>query len=437
MYREDGMIVSKTLRAPTKALMVGLAAIVAGAAPARAQQLLFWSTQAQPVEETKKMREQVLAGFGKPVNYLAQDPGPYATRIEAELKAGKGSIALLGGLHGEFAAFTNGFIDLSDVLAKTGDAKVSEAFVKLGKFGGKEQKYIPWMQASYIMAANKQALQYLPAGADINKLTYAQLIEWGKKMREATGSPKIGFPGGPKGLMHRFFQGYLYPSYTNSAVTKFRSPEAEKMWSEFKTLWAEANPASSNYGFMQEPLLTGEVWVAWDHTARLADAFNQKPNDFVAFPAPAGPTGRGFMPVVAGLAIPKTSPNIDEAKSLVAYMLKPETQIATLKATSFFPVVDVKLPADMPAAVTMSGAAITAQSSSADAKPSTLPVGLGDLNGRYNKVFSDTFQRIVLRGENVRQVLDEHGRQVKAIIDEAKAPCWAPDPVGEGVCPVD
>ena len=55
---------------------------------------------------------------------------------------------------------------------------------------------------------------------------------------------------------------------------------------------------------MQEPLLTGEVWVAFDHVARLADAFNQKPDDFVAFPAPAGPAGRGFMPVVAGIGDP-------------------------------------------------------------------------------------------------------------------------------------
>jgi multiple sugar transport system substrate-binding protein len=430
---------TNTIRTST-ALWTALAVTTAALAstPARAQQaLLFWSTQAQPVEETKKMREQVLAGFGKPVNYLPQEQGPFATRIEAEAKAGKGSIAVLGGLHGELAAFADGLVDLSDVLAKTGEAKVSEAFVQLGKYGGKEQKYVPWMQASYIMAANKQALQYLPAGADVNKLTYAQLIEWGKKMREATGSPKIGFPAGPKGLMHRFFQGYLYPSYTNSAVSKFRSPEAEKMWTEFKALWAEATPASTNYGFMQEPLLSGEVWVAWDHTARLADALNQKPNDFVVFPAPAGPTGRGFMPVIAGIAVPKTSPNVEDAKALAAYMLKPETQVATLRATNFFPVMDVKLPEDMPASVKMSGAAITAQSSSADAKPSTLPVGLGDLNGRYNKVFSDTFQRIVLRGEPVRAVLDDHGKQIKAIVEEAKAPCWAPDPVGTGVCPVE
>ncbi len=52
-------------------------------------------------------------------------------------------------------------------------------------------------------------------------------------------------------------------------------------------------------------------------------------------------------------------------------------------------------------------------------------------------MFSDTFQRIVLRNVPIRAVLDDHGKQVKAIIEEAKAPCWAPDPVGTGVCPVE
>ena len=34
-----------------------------------------------------------------------------------------------------------------------------------------------------------------------------------------------------------------------------------------------------------------------------SNRFNERPNDFVAFPAPAGPTGRGFMPVIAGVAM--------------------------------------------------------------------------------------------------------------------------------------
>ncbi|MBP0650710.1 extracellular solute-binding protein, partial [Mycobacterium tuberculosis] len=86
-------------------------------------------------------------------------------------------------------------------------------------------------------------------------------------------------------------------------------------------------PASASYGFMQEPLLTGEVWVAWDHIARLKDALDQKPNDFVVFPVPAGPKGRAHMPVIAGLAVPKSSNAPDEAKALIAYMSKPATQV--------------------------------------------------------------------------------------------------------------
>ena len=212
-------------------------------------------------------------------------------------------------------------------------------------------QYIPWMQASYIMAANKEALQYLPDGADINALTYDQLIAWAANVHEATGEPKFGFPAGPKGLKHRFFQGYLYPSYTNGVVRTFASDEAVVAWEKFRELWAHTNPASTNFSFLQEQLLSGDAWIVFDHTSRLAQAFNERPDDFVAFPAPAGPTGRGFMPVLAGVAIPRTAPDMDAAKALVDYMLDPETQIATLRATNFFPVVDVDLPDDLPPSV--------------------------------------------------------------------------------------
>ncbi len=61
----------------------------------------------------------------------------------------------------------------------------------LGKFGTAEQKYLPWMQATYVMAANKKALQYLPDGADIEALTYDQLIAWCKAIAEATGGAEM------------------------------------------------------------------------------------------------------------------------------------------------------------------------------------------------------------------------------------------------------
>jgi multiple sugar transport system substrate-binding protein len=399
-------------------------------------QVLFWSTQAKPVEETQRMRDIVLAGFEGGVDYQPSDDGPWLTRVQAELQAGEGTIGLLGALHGSFASMPDDLVDLSGI--DLGGQTINAAYLELGTLGTAEQKYLPWMQATYIMAANKKALEFLPEGADVSALTYDQLVAWSKAVAEQTGSPKFGFPAGPEGLKHRFFQGFLLPSYAGSMVTKFRSAEAEAGWTMFQELWQYTNPASTGYAFMQQPLLTEEVWIAFDHVARLADAFNQKPDDFVAFPAPAGPAGRGFMPVVAGIGIPRTAPDMAASEALVAYMMKPETQIATLRATNFFPVLaDVALPEDMPASVKMSGPAITAMTGASDAVPALLPIGLGELGGKFNQIYTDTFERIILGGQDVRGVLDEQAEVLKGLIEEAQAPCWAPDPVSEGPCPVE
>lgn len=417
----------RTLAAATVAL-----SLLAGTANA---QVLFWSNQAVPVEETQKMREQVLKDFPGGVDFQPQEPGPFITRIQAETEAGSGAIGVVGGLYGDLTTFADSWVDLSDV--DLGGVNVSPAFMELGKLGTSEQKFLPWMQANYVMAANKQALQYLPEGADINNLTYDQVVAWAKNLAEQTGSPRFGFPAGPKGLKHRFFQGFLLPAYTGSEVTKFRSAEAEAAWGKFKELWQYTNPASTNYDFMQEPLLTGDVWLAFDHIARLSEAFNQKPDDFVAFPAPSGPKGRAFMPVLAGIAVPKSAPDIDKAKELVKYMMQPEQQVATLLATNFFPVTDAAMPAELPASAKALGPAIAAMTASADALPALLPIGLGDKGGQFNQVYIDTFERIVLANQDVRQVLDQQADTLRNLMNETGAPCWLPDAPSEGPCPVE
>src|SRR6056300_814342 len=397
-------------------------------------EVLFWSTQAKPAQETQAMREQVLASSPSKVTYQANDGGPWLTRLQAELQAGSGEIGVLGALHGDFAAMDPA--NLAD-LDSLGVSSASNTFNNLAKLGTDNMQYIPWMQASYIMAASKEALLYLPEGADIDALTYDQLIEWAGNIKAATGEAKFGFPAGPKGLKHRFFQGYLYPSYTDGVVRTFASDSAVTAWEKMRELWAVTNPASTNFSFLQEQLLSGDAWIAFDHTSRLAGAFNERPDDFIAFPAPAGPTGRGFMPVIAGVAVPRTAPDMDAAKALVQHMLKPETQIATLRATNFFPVVDVELPSDLPPAVQAAGGAVAKMSGSPDANPGLLPAGLGSLGGEFSQLYTETFERIVLGGEDIRSVLDEHKVRLQAIMNDSGAPCWAPDAASDGPCPVE
>jgi multiple sugar transport system substrate-binding protein len=318
----------------------------------------------------------------------------------------------------------------------SGTREFSASALELGKMGGANQRFIPLMTNTFQMVANKKALPYLPAGANINALTYVQLRDWGKAMKDATGEGKLGFPAGPKGLMHRYFQASFYPSHTGGIVRTFKNADAEKAWTDFRDLWAYVNPRSTSYGFMEEPLKTGEVWVAFDHTARMLPALNDKPADFVVFPAPSGIKGRGYMPVIVGMAIPKNAADKAAAERVIDHMTKPATQAIILKEIGFFPVVKSDL-SHLPPGVQMASQGMSAVYAAKDARASLLPVQLGAKNGEFNKIFIDTFTRIVLRKEDVKAVLGEQGKLMDALVKEIGAPCWAPDASsGTAVCSV-
>jgi multiple sugar transport system substrate-binding protein len=423
----------------TRAALLALATTISGSGIALAQSdTLFLSTQLRPVEEATLFRGMILNNAPQKVTYAVEEPAAFAVRVDAETKAGRRTVSLLGALHGEIQPLVGNSLDpVDDLVANARAAGIPENLLTLGKLGTDKQQYIPWMQATYVMAAKKEALQYLPAGADINALTYPQLREWAKNIQDKTGKRALGFPAGPKGLMARFFQGYLYPSYTGGVVSTFKSAEAEAMWAEFKALWAHVNPSSTNYDFMQEALLAGDVMIAFDHVARLKDALIAAPNAYVTFPAPSGPKGRGYMPVIAGLAIAKDAPNRPGAVATINHLLSANTQVRVAANLGFFPVVKADLPADLSGGIKLLVEGVAKTQGSKDALVSLLPVGLGAKGGEFSKVYMDTFQRIVLRNEDIKTALATQATALKAIMEETKAPCWAPDKVSTGPCPIN
>jgi multiple sugar transport system substrate-binding protein len=306
---------------------------------AQTGRLIFLSTQLRPIEEAQKVRNLILKGFPREVDYITEQPQQFPVRIKAEQQGGAHRIDVVGALHAELQPLVplGALVPLDDLSGKLIGRGIPDPLLALGKFGTAHQLYIPWMQASYIMVANKAALPYLPSGADINTLSYDQLAAWASTVQQKTGKRLLGFPAGPQGLMYRFFEGFLYPSYTGGVVVPFRSEAAEAMWTYFASLWKSVNPNSTSYNFMQEPLLSGDVWIGFDHVARVLDALRQKPDEFVAFPAPSGPKGRGYMPVLAGLAVVKGAPDMSGAMELIDYLTQPQTQIVTARSVGFFP----------------------------------------------------------------------------------------------------
>jgi len=179
------------------------------AAAADASGVQFFSTQFNVVEEQETFRA-ILTDGG--FDFTGMEEGPLLDLVTAGAQAGSGTIDLIGALHGTFPPLQrdDALVNLADLVEDlSGSRDFAPAFLSTGLLGTEDYLYyVPWMQATYIMAAHNDALEYLPDGADINALTWEQFGEWCKAINDGEGKPLCGMPHA--GLFHRFLQGYAW-----------------------------------------------------------------------------------------------------------------------------------------------------------------------------------------------------------------------------------
>jgi len=405
------------------------------ATPDPADTARFSSDQLRPVEEAAVVRDVLGEISNVAVTFDPLESGPLVTQVVAQQTAGRGDINVVGATYGGLQTIINdsngAFQDLSGLLSRLEtDREFSAALVEEGQVDG-VQVFIPWLQAVYTMAAHRDALEHLPAGADINDLTYDQFIQWGVNLREATGSNQIGLPAGDKGLLHRFIHGYIYPAYTGSVVTEFRSEAAVTMWEKFRELWDVVSPQSTTYSHMEEPLLSGEVMVAFDHTVRLDGAFKGPDgDDFIIFPAPRGPEGRWILPVPVGVAIPTTTPDLAASEVVIDWLTRPSSQSAFFEGAGWVPVTSGSTGGATGVSATVL-AGVSAQE--AVSEFGVFPRGVD--GGAFSAVYRDAFTRIVRNNEDIQTVLDEQRNTLNQLFVDGNAGCWAPDTTpASGVC---
>src|SRR5580693_678524 len=159
-------------------------------------------------------------------------------------------------------------------------------------------------------------------------------------------------------------------------------------------------------------------WRAFSHCAR-----RQRRSSRVAAPSnPRSPPPRGYTCREASLELSGTSP----------YRVGPRVRIPLPPAGSR---VRTRFPESWSTWPSVSGS-IEKMQSAKDALPTLLPIGLGQRGGEFDKVFMDTFQLVVLRGQKPRAVLDREAETLKRLMSETGAPCWQPDPPSTGACQV-
>lgn len=397
--------------------------------------IVFASTQLSPPAEQSFM-VSLLSEFyketGIDVSFIPYGYTDIANKLEAEIKAGRVTMSIVGGLATEIDYFASkGFLeDLGKFGALTGRTFVEAALKAVG-----DQKsvygittFVPWMTATFVIVINNEAFNYLPQGltADdvvkgTNKWTWDALLAWAKNIYEKVGERRVGLPAGAGGLLHRLLHGYLYVSYTGYQAKNFNSPEAVEMWTLLRELWKYCHPESTTWSAMADPLLRGDVWIAWDHTARIMSAVREKPNTFTVAPVPRGPAGRGYIVVLAGLAIPKNAPNQEEAWKLIEYLSRPQVQAKIAENVGFFPVVTEATPAITDPGVKKISEGVATQLGTVDRIVVFIPP-LGGKAGDFVAIYRGAFERIVLKGEDISVVISELEPGLKAIFAELKIP---------------
>ncbi len=393
----------------------------------------FASTQMTPAEERafliSKLQE-FTAKTGIKVELLNLSYTDILARISAEQKTGKVKVGLVADLQGGlYLLASKGFLqDLSDI-------KFPGRTLLLEKYAYANGKkiFVPWLQATYVMVVNKEAFKYLPKGLtkeDVikgtEKWTYDALLSWAENITKKTGRFAIGFPMAPGGLWHRFLHGYIYPSFTGAQAIKFDSVRALEMWEYLKKLMRYVHPASSTWDKMDEPLMRGEILIAWDHTARIKQAIVTMPDKFVVVPVPRGPMGRGYIIVLVGLAIPNNVPNKAEVEKLIDYLTSPEVQVAILENVGFFPIVKEAAGAIPEGALKILAEGVLNQSATKDGIVAFIP-NLGPKGGEFTNTYREAFRRIVVNGEDPVKVIKELGEKIRKLFVETGSTLPEPD----------
>lgn len=402
-----------------------LLAVLAVLVPVYAK-VTFGSTQMTPVAEREFLINQLTAfsrASGVPVELLNFEYADLLARLEAEQRAGRITLNLVADLQANLyvMAAKGLFMDLRDIRLP------GRTFVRAldrASFQGGQKVFIPWLQATFVFAVNKRAFDFLPSNLtreDVlkgtSKWTYDALLQWAKNMFERTKAPQLGFPLGPRSLWHRFLHGHIYPSYTGAQAAKFDSGEALSLWSYLRNLFQYVHPACTTWDNMDQPLLRNEVLIAWDHTARVRQAVVERPNDFVIVPVPRGPKGRGYILVLAGLAVPKGAPNFDMVVRTIDFLTSPEMQVAILQNVGFFPVVQEAANALPEGALRILAQGVVNQTSTEDGIVSMIP-GLGARGGEFNEIYRTAFTRIVFNNEPASRVLTEMASRLKKIFSD-------------------
>lgn len=346
-------------------------------------------------------------------------------RLSAQQATDHVTTDMILAFNGRFSWYTDeGWMEsLDSATADWTDRTILSAFDGQAIVDG-TRYFVPISADVYLTIANNKALDYLPAGADIDSLTYDQYADWAVAIAAGEGEGKVCMTGIPmKMWIYQFgtsalAYGLNAAGSAEPAFPNLNSESSAEAWA----IWAKIGAAD---GFIPtilavdnctEFLMREEAWLSVTHNARVGQVYASNETQFTVGPAPMGDYMIGSIAGAHGLGIVKGSANAEAAALLLEYMTRPDVQVKLNKGTGgFLPVVAeaIGFLGDDPTDEIIRKALIVLE----NANSSFLPVSDFQDWGAVKKLFDDVFVDMILDGDGTvdQALLDAKQAELDAL----------------------
>jgi len=277
-------------------------------------------------EEQQYVREEVLTAFEEETGIIVELEvvENIQDMMEAQKSSGEWVSDVVITHSGDMTKYiSNGYVQSLNSVLDGMDITVLPAFNESTSADG-ETYYIPISADVYLVIANNKALDYLPAGVDLNSITWEQYKDWAIAMAEGEGMPKTAMPAlAVKSMCYQM--GGIGLSYGGD-FADINSDAMVEAWGLVGEMIA-ANAiveTSFSYGDPVDLMKAEDAWLSFHHMGPVGQVYASAPAQFTIAPAPAGPEGNGSIAGAWGMGITAGTENVDAAQAFVEYMASPD-----------------------------------------------------------------------------------------------------------------
>jgi multiple sugar transport system substrate-binding protein len=200
--------------------------------------------------------------------------------------------------------------------------------------------FIPNSFDIYILAANVDALKYLPAGLTrqdvVNGITWEQYAQWAVNIAGGERIGKTMMPANNQGSQLLYpmagmtiANGGGFPDFTSAGFK--RALELIAAMSSGNAFY----PEQAQYTAPTDPMRSRDVWLTFAHMGPIGIAYNAAPNEWVIGAAPKGSRGAGSTSGAWCYGIQKGAPHQDLAQAWIDYVSTPQVNYDNCSSLSF------------------------------------------------------------------------------------------------------